>query len=312
MTDAITEAAARWHAAQDHDTMDWDGFTAWLEESPAHRDAYDAVALLDDRIDRAIPALRDLLPEEEPVAPRRHLRLVGWSAAAAALLVGAIGFSTWHTPQPGASDIALYRAPAGQTRAVALANGSRATLAPGATLRVSHGADVALEGKGYFEIRHDPAHPFTVTAGAYRIRDIGTRFEVVSDAGMLRVAVAEGIVGVTSRTADGEVTVGAGKTLTAFAADQLAEVRPTPPAPMAAWRGGRFSYDNEPLGLVAADISRYAGAPVLIDGVLARRRFSGIIAPGSRAVMVRNLEQLTGLNGTTEGDAIRLGDRTGG
>jgi len=311
MTDAITEAAARWHAAQADDAMDWNGFTDWLEQSPAHQAAYDAVALLDDRIDRAIPAMRDLLPEDEPVAPRRHLRLVGWSAAAA-VLIGAIGLGTWHGAQPGAADIALYRAPAGQTRAVALADGSRATLAPGATLRVSNGAQVALEGKGYFDIRHDPAHPFTVTAGAYQIRDIGTRFEVVSDAGMLRVAVAEGTVGVTSRTANGEIRVSAGRTLTAFAADQLAEVRTTPPAPVAAWRGGRFSYDNEPLGLVAADISRYAGAPVLIDGVLARRRFSGIIAPGSRAVMVRNLEQLTGLDATTEGDAIRLGNRTGG
>lgn len=311
MTDAITEAAVRWHAAQADDAMDWDGFTTWLEQSPAHQQAYDAVALLDDRIDSALPALRDLLPEDEPVAPRGHLRLVGWGAAAAAVLV--IGFGTWHTAQPGAAvEVALYRAPAGQTRAVALANGSHATLAPGATLRVSNGAEVALEGKGYFDIRHDPAHPFTVTAGAYQIRDIGTRFEVVSDAGMLRVAVAEGTVGVTSRTATGEVVVGAGRTLTAYAADQPAELRTTPPAPVAAWRGGRFRYDDEPLGLVAADISRYAGAPVLIDGVLARRRFSGIIAPGSRAVMVRNLEQLTGLDATTEGDAIRLGDRTGG
>ncbi|SDA22637.1 FecR family protein [Sphingomonas sp. NFR15] len=312
MTDAITEAAARWHAAQADDAMDWDGFTVWLEESPAHRTAYDAVALLDDRIDRAVPALRDLMREDEPVRPRGRLRLVGWGAAAAVLLVGAIGLGTWHTARPGAAEVALYRAPAGQTRAVALPNGSRATLAPGATLRVSAGAQVALEGKGYFEIRHDPAHPFTVTAGAYQIRDIGTRFELVSDAGMLRVAVAEGTVGVTSRAANGEVLVSAGRTLTAFAPDQFAEVRTTPPAPMAAWRGGRFSYDNEPLGLVVADISRYVGAPVLIDGAPARRRFSGIIAPGSRAVMVRNLEQLTGLDATTEGDAIRLGDRTGG
>jgi len=305
-------AAARWHAAQADDTMDWDGFTAWLEESPAHREAYDAVALLDARINEAMPMLRTLLAEDAPAAPRRHLRLIGWSAAAA-VLVGAIGFGAWHTSQPGTTaEVALYRAPAGRTRDVALADGSRATLAPGAALRVTSGAQVALEGKGYFEIRHDPARPFTVTAGAYQIRDIGTRFEVVSDAGMLRVAVAEGTVGVTSRAASGEVVVGAGRTFTAFAADQLAEVRTTPPAPVAAWRGGRFSYDNVPLGLVAADISRYAGAPVLIDGVLARRRFSGIIAPGSREVMVRNLEQLTGLDATTEGDAIRLGDRTGG
>lgn len=312
MTDVIAEAAARWHLAQARDDMDWDGFTAWLEQNPAHREAYDAVALLDARIDHAVPALRDVLADAPPVAPRRRLRLVG-GAALAAVLVGTIGVGAWHNPRPGTThEIALYRAPSGQTRAVALANGSRATLAPGASLRVVANGAVALEGKSYFEIRHDPAHPFTVTAGDYAIRDIGTRFEVVSDAGMLRVAVAEGSVGVTSRTASGEVVVGAGKTLTVSSADQPADVRTTPPAAVAAWRGGRFAYDDVPLGLVAADISRYAGAPVLVDGVLAQRRFSGIIAPGSRAVMVRNLQQLTGLDARTEGNAIRLGDRPGG
>ncbi|MEP7317054.1 MAG: FecR/PupR family sigma factor regulator [Sphingomicrobium sp.] len=46
----ITEAS-EWLAVQASDSFDWDGFTTWLEADPAHRKAYDELALIDSDLD---------------------------------------------------------------------------------------------------------------------------------------------------------------------------------------------------------------------------------------------------------------------
>ena len=48
MNEDIHDQAWHWHIALSGEDADWDGFTAWLEANPAHRSAYNEVALLDD------------------------------------------------------------------------------------------------------------------------------------------------------------------------------------------------------------------------------------------------------------------------
>ena len=84
MSADIDEAAARWHLAQADDDMDWAAFTDWLEADPRHRDAYDAMALLDDRIDAAGPALHTRAAD--PLPERRIARWGPWSAIAAVVI----------------------------------------------------------------------------------------------------------------------------------------------------------------------------------------------------------------------------------
>ena len=76
--DEIDRAAARWHAAQHDDAMDWAVFTLWLEADPRHRNSFDALALLDARIDAALPTLRRIAPTNDeteiPDRPRNPLR----------------------------------------------------------------------------------------------------------------------------------------------------------------------------------------------------------------------------------------------
>ncbi len=311
MSAEIDEAAARWHLAQADDDMNWAAFTEWLEADPRHREAYDAIALLDARIDAARPILSRLLPDEsEPI--RRRIPRVAWGAIATVLIaVIAIGILRL---QPGhAPETIVYRAPVGQSRDVRLANGSTATLAPGSVLRVAGSRDVplTLDGNAFFDVRHDSAHPLVVQAGGYEIRDVGTRFEVSTSGGMLRVAVAEGRVAVRSPDVVGEVEIDAGKALTLTGAGDVADVRPARAQSVGAWRKGSLVYDDVPLAMVAADIARSTGRPVTVAPALARRRFSGVIAPGDREAMTAALSALTGLKARTDGDAIRLGDSAG-
>lgn len=312
MSAEIDEAAARWHLAQAHDDMDWPAFADWLDADPRHREVYDAIALLDARIDADRPLLRRLVSERAEVRPRRFPRMAAWGAVAA-VLIAVIAVGLWRFPGGGSSDSVVYRAPIGSARSIQLADGSVATLAPGSVLKVASSRDIpmTLEGNAYFDVRHDPAHPLTVRAGSYEVRDVGTRFEVSTSGGMVRVAVAEGRVAVRSPDVAGEVEVTAGNALTLAGNQGKADMRPARIAAVGSWRKGALVYDDVPLAMVVADITRRTGQNVTLDPNVARRRFSGVIAPGSRDAMVAALGELTGLKARMDGDAIRLGDSAG-
>lgn len=313
MTAEIDQAAAQWHMAQAKDEMDWVAFADWLEADPRHRDAYNAIALLDARIDAARPVLSQILADPPALVAGRWPRVAGWAIAVAALLLVAVVIAFVRRPNGPEAPALVYRAPNGHARDVRLADGSIATLAPGSVLRVEgkRSGALALEGTAFFAVRHDPARTLTVHAGIYEIRDIGTRFDVSADGDMIRVAVAEGRVGVRSTKAAGEVIVDAGRVLTSIGKGGPGEIKPARASSVGAWRRGPLVYDDVPLAMVAADISRTTGQSVMVQASASGRRFSGVIALGDRATMVATLCSLTQLQARTDGDAILLSYHAG-
>jgi transmembrane sensor len=309
MNEDIHEAAARWHVAQQHDDMDWHGFTTWLEADPGRRLAYTEIALLDARIDATLPELATAI--ETPEIPARSFPR--WAAgagiaAAATIAIAVIGFQGNHPEAPAAHEFASA---ARTTQTVRLAGGVTATLGAGSRLSSPRaGEPIRLSGSAFFNIRHDPARSVVVEIGGYRIRDVGTRFAVSAADGVLSLSVEEGKVAIQVPGQTSETLVSAGQE--ALAQAGRITLRPTRVSSIASWRSGRFVYDQAPLALVAADIARYTGEPVSVSGPVAQRSFSGVLAPGDRRAMVSTLTQLTGLHAESDGQTVRLVDRTGG
>lgn len=108
--------------------------------------------------------------------------------------MASVGSAWWFWAQRGI----LYETALGEHRTVVLDDGSRVDLNTATHLTVHLSRDrraVALEtGEVLFEVAPDPARPFVVTAGALRIRDIGTRFDVDRRPERVTVAVLEGRV----------------------------------------------------------------------------------------------------------------------
>jgi len=300
--DTIYAEALRWHAACEsdaiadgamaHDAMDWDGFTAWLEADPRHRDAYDAVALGVVALDEH----RDTLWREEQLAanddePVRR-RWMPWAGAAiAASLVAMLGL-----PQLTSSPAQVYRTQA-TGRTIALDDGSSVSLAPHSSLAVSgrHQESLALTGGAWFDIRHDPTRAMTITAGGVEIGDIGTRFDVQEAAGQVRVEVAEGVVQVRSAGLGQPIRLTQGRALSYDSKAATAVVRSLRPEEIGEWRSGRLTFASTPLPLVAADLSRYAGVTVAVAQGLRDREFSGTLVIGDGEASVRDLSQLMGV-----------------
>ena len=153
-------------------------------------------------------------------------------------------------------------------------------------------------------MQHDAAHPFTVKAGDYQIRDLGTRFEVSREGERVIVSVAEGQVevgghGITPLTGlpGDRITISHG-TATRSHVD---------PTIVASWRDGRLIYADAPLAMVIADINRYAAKPVALSPALADRHFSGVLTIGDGSQLARNLAEVLAVPITDTPDGQRLG-----
>jgi transmembrane sensor len=300
----LQQQALDWHAAITRADCDWQGFTQWLEISPRHRAAYDEIALLEERIARHAAALRDGQPAAEM---RRRPR--AWAAAAAlAGLALVAAFAYRFVPVWFAETTRSITALAGSAQAVSLADGTQIVLAPGSTLTIAgrHEERLALQGSAWFDVPHDPRRVLTITAGAFQVRDIGTRFEVVSGASLLKVAVAEGEVGVVFPGGAQPAPVHAGQRLLVAGDPPIAEYGDVVAADVAGWRAGRLVFRNEPLSLVALQVGHHAGLAVTVDPSVAQRRFSGVLAIGDGTQPVAQLAQIMGLRAQREGAAVHL------
>ncbi len=316
MTDTRTAImdAATWHARLDSPEMDWEAFGAWLDADPSHRRAYDSIALLDSEIGEAAPAIAALLPanadavvEPMPAVRTARWRWVGLGAGGA--LVAGLAVLLVPSTQTTAQ---IYTTGSGETRAVTLADGSRMQIDRGSRVSVTGGTSPVIEiadGAASFAVRHDPSRLLMVRAGGYEVRDIGTRFDVVSARGRVAVTVAEGRVSVAPIGGDGTdmTTLHAGQSLDISPSTQIAERRTVDPARVADWTDGRLDYDGAPLALVAADISRYADAPLMVDPSAANLRFSGVLTIGDGSRLVDQLRAVLPIRARRVGSVVYLG-----
>lgn len=308
MSDAIFDQALAWHHKQEDDDFDWDGFTVWLEADPAHRLAFDEVALLDARIDDHRDQIDAILSptaqaHQPYVRPARKWPLIAGGGIAAALAL-AIGLPMLSGKDP----VQDYRTAAGQTQQIALADGSHIALAPFSHLRVAgeDQNDMQLEGSAYFDIRHRPERPMTIRAGGQQIYDIGTRFDILQSAGTVRVAVAEGQVSVRRGDAGRGVALTAGRQLVVDDRSGTGDLATVEPGDVGSWRAGRLVYDNVPLSLVAADLSRYGRQQVKVGEAVAGRRFSGVLVVGDGGKLVQDVAQIMGLRASRSDGAVLL------
>ena len=311
--ETILDQAIAWHRAQDDADFDWDGFTLWLEADPAHRTAFDSIALIDARIADHRATLTALMPSMEapsmgmsvpPVAmrsPRR--RWIGGGIAAALAL--AVGIPFFRPSMPPPVD---YRTGPGQARTIMLKDGSRIALAAASHLRVAGAAQdrLALEGSALFDIPHRPDRTMTIDAGGQRISDIGTRFDILADARMMRVAVAEGRISVAPRDGGDTVELPAGRQLLVDRVTRRGPTAAISPGTVGSWQQGRLVYEGVPLSLVASDLSRYAGVPVKAGADVADRPFSGVLIVGDGSGLVGEVAQFMDLRIVQKGGIVLL------
>ncbi|MEE4451144.1 FecR family protein [Novosphingobium resinovorum] len=251
----LRDEAAHWAVrAGDPAFDDWEAFTLWLEADPAHARAYDAVTAA---VDEAAACVASSAPANDDVsAPPRRRR--PWLASAIAASVAVVG-AVWAF-QGERRDLYTVATPAGETTRVTLDADTRVDVAGGSAVefdRKDKRYARLAHGQALFTVRHDAAHPFEVRVGDERLVDIGTVFDVASDAGGLSVAVSEGAVQFDPDGAD--VRVSPGQVLRRPAGSDAYTLTRLPAEQVGEWREGRLTFEAASIEDVAARLSRATG-----------------------------------------------------
>lgn len=303
--DTIRDEAALWAVRTgDPAFADWDGFTAWLEQAPAHGAAYDAAVLAAEEaaallapasnssnLAAALPAANDQDFALRPAPARRRWAMPALAAAVA----GLVALGTWQALGTGTSHVT---AP-GETRLVALGDGSTIALAGGSRLVVEDQRSARLEaGRALFTIRHDAADPFVLEAGGDRLVDAGTVFDVALGRGRLDVEVAEGAVIVNPDTV--AIRLDPGERATRRPGGW--QVGAVEPDAVGEWREGRITFREASLADIADQLGRASGLAFAAAPGSGDERLSGSVTLDAARRDPASLGPLLGVTIRREGD----------
>ena len=301
MKTGIEARAIDWLVRQrDPAFADWDRFADWLAEDPAHAEVYDALASLDRDLDALPPATKPsvVIGHESPHRPSRRLWFGGAIAAALVAVVAVPQLELFGTPD-------RIETAAGEHRSITLADGSMIEINGASVVELDRDrprfARLA-SGEAMFHVVHREGDPFVVEAGAARVVDLGTAFNIVRRDRRTSVSVSEGVV-LYNPDRD-KVRVEAGQAIDAGDSDTTPPmVRPIDVANVGGWRTGLLVYNDAPLTVVAEDLKRTAGIEVSIAPGAEGQSFRGaLIVDKDRARTVADLAALSGTSAERRGD----------
>lgn len=289
--DQATDEALDWflRLGEDRDADTLAAFDRWCQSDPARAAAFDELARL-----HAMPALRRAtltdaarLRVQERQSGRTTLkgsehglgrgRFVGVAAAALLLLSIAVVHQYPVLMLRWQSD---YVTVTGERRSIILPDGSTVLMNTASAIALDfeneHRRVTLLDGEAFFDVHHDPAHPFVVTGHYAEVTVTGTAFSVRADADADVVVLERGRVEVRRTSGmGGAETLQPGQMVTA-SRQGLSAIRSTDPTRTLAWRDGRIIFQDRPFGQALADLQRYFdGSVVMVGNRLARRPVSG-------------------------------------
>jgi len=308
----LRDCAAAWLERKDR--SDWCArdlaeLEAWLNESPAHLIAYWRVEAAWERSLR-LRAVR--LPTPGRMIARRHksetwLKRLGIPLGLLAVAgLAAVGYLAKPSERVITTGL-------GERKIVSLGDGSRIELNTDTVLKVDVSPDRRLasiqKGEAYFQIAHDPEHPFVVSAGAHRITVLGTKFTVHREANRLEVALLEGRIWLDANARGGHGLLLTPGDKVVATGDRLAKLRE--PAETLqnelSWRAGVLIFKYTSLADAAAEFNRYNREKLVVaDTRTADLKIIGSFPANDVGMFVRASRQLFGLHVERSGNQVVL------
>lgn len=187
-----------------------------------------------------------------------------WRAMAVAATVAAIiaaGATLWFKPM---ADKGVTVEAGSVAEACTLPDGSRITLSPGTAISYSPTdmeqgrRAVELKGTAYFEVKHNPRRPFTVSGNGAVVKVLGTKFQIEQAAsGSSTVYVADGSVLFGRKGEGGAVALSSGMKALLDKGKQHPQIIPPGSANQTSWATRIFVFDNTPVNEALGDLSAF-------------------------------------------------------
>lgn len=293
-TDDIEREASEWIARLNADDVSADDearFEAWCRAHPWHARVYDELVETwgefkdAGQIVRAVSfgnAMNTAASLPLPRSPgegREGVFRVGASFAIAATVAVLAFCAGWYFLR--STPATQFQTALGEHASVQLPDGSSLELNSNSLARIDYSSSARIirlaRGEAFFNVAHDPQHPFWVIAGDSWIRAVGTAFNVYLRPNGAQVTVSEGTVKVAAERfvneTPSDVALGHAAVSIVTAGQQAdvlgpsAKVHSLPPAAIArsvAWRQGSLYFENQPLGEVI-DVRRDGASRAYVE-----------------------------------------------
>jgi transmembrane sensor len=278
---------------------------AWLDESDHHRVAY----LRQSAVWESAGRLVVLRPELEVPAKSRLFPLVMRIAAVALVAaLGAGGIAYYMHPRA-----AVYSTQIGGRKTLQLADGSQIELNTDTVISLSREGDTRkatlVQGEAYFHIHHDAAHPFVVSAGDYRVTDLGTEFVVRRAPARVEVGLLTGGVRFDAANVEGtsqSALLTPGDVVVADANSMSMSKKPLGELMTElSWRRGMLVFKDTMLQDAARQFNRYNREKLVLAGAdVARLKINGTFRAESIELFAQSVRDLFGLSVTRSGNEL--------
>ncbi|HUD28459.1 MAG TPA: FecR domain-containing protein [Novosphingobium sp.] len=300
----IDDIAADWAVRLDGGSLAEDeraALDAWLAADSRHRGAFlraqAGLVLMSEAPASRVGVVTNAFP---PIAARkapgvfaRPGRMLGTAAAACA---AALALAWAVVPGGDRFDTRI-----GEVRRVALDDGSVAVINTDSDIDVTYD-DVArlihvAKGEAWFQVAHNKARPFVVSAGAVHVRATGTAFAVRKEGDEVRVVVTEGTVLVWREGERERHPLAAGQQALIAGSDPARPVAPreigaTQPL---AWREGGLALRDMTVRAAVAEFNRYNRRQIVIaDEGIADSRMIGYFRLDNPDEFAQAVAQVTG------------------
>jgi transmembrane sensor len=313
--EARAEAAA-WLArlhAENRDAADEAAFRAWLNASPAHALAFEAVDRMWSDVGGIADLRADLRPDlrsgREPVRAGRPIQSL---ASRRALLtgVGLLAVTGGSALFWRSASAKVYETEVGEQKHVALDDGSQLFLDAQTRITVSFSETERVVdmqyGRANFRIVPDLKRPFIVEAAEHKIVATRCNFDVRCEDGQVQVVLIHGEADVKPASASG----GQGERLKAgerLVASNDVEKRDKPDMThVLAWQTGYEMFDKEDLAQAVEEMNRYSTAKLAVDPGIAGLKVSGMYRVGDNSAFAHALTKLLPITVRQIGDTLVL------
>ena len=166
--------------------------------------------------------------------------------------------------------------------------------------------EVYVKGEAYFDVAHDAEHPFLVHSDNFRVKVLGTRFNVNNyDTSDSQVVLVQGAVEL--KTTNNDRVRMKPNELVSLQEGSFAEKRAVNTDEYTCWMQGMINLDGESVESVAQRLSHYYGVTILFDDGMSADKFYGKLMLGDHvSEALQAIETMTKTRMEIHGDTIYL------
>ncbi len=256
-------------------------FDRWIRESENHQQELEKAKKIwdmaasesqnDEYTDKAWKRLHQRIHEVDGTgfSRRRQYISFSWKIAASVLVLLGLGFMLYFMVHVQSDTREITTLTDKILKPVILPDGTRVYLNSGTKIRYSsefkNHRKVQLSGEAFFNVTHDTNHPFTVQTSNAQIIVVGTSFNVSASTDSVEVVVESGIVKLSSRNINNEISLTKGNSGKYIA--NINQLIKTSEADInsLAWKTNVITFNNVDLNYVSKTLVRLYHKPIYFE-----------------------------------------------